>query len=215
MYCFACHCIDCQKQSGSTCGLFATIEADRVKSIGQTPPRVTTIARASGQSKQVSACPKCTTIVWDASGTFSSAVISIKIGTLDMPSLMEPDMHMYIENKLTWLQLPNDAKTCKGMFKESEVWPKSSLARLEACEAKLKAEQKEAAEKVAAEKGTGEDDPTQEDSESQADKTPTAETPEEQDLEERDADKEFERRQKALEERLEKLTLKISEQERT
>jgi hypothetical protein len=209
LYCFACHCRDCQRQTGSVFAAFASIEADRVISIGQIPPQAMTIARPSGLSKQVFACPKCKTIMWDASGAFSGAIISIKIGTLDIPSLMEPDMHMYVESKVSWLPLPKDAKVCRGMFKEREVWPKSSIARLEACQEKFEASRKDAAQDSTKkeEEEDGEDN--------QADKTPTAETPEEKAVDDQNADKEFERRQKALEERLEKLTLKISEQGRT
>jgi hypothetical protein len=121
---------------------------------------------------------------------------------------MEPDMHMYVESKVSWLPLPKDAKVCRGMLKETEVWPQSSIKRLEACQAKF-----EALRKVAAQDATKEEE-EEGDSDDQADKTPTAETPEEKDVDSQDVDKDFERRQKALEERLEKLTLKISEQGR-
>ena len=115
---------------------------------------------------------------------------------------------MYVESKVSWLPLPKDAKFCRGMFKETEVWPQSSITRLEACQTKF-----EASRKVATQDAMKEEE-EEDDSDDQADKTPTAETPEEKDLDSQDADKEFERRQKALEERLEKLTLKISEQGR-
>jgi hypothetical protein len=206
MYCFACHCADCQRQTGSVFAAFASIEADRVASIGQTPPQTLSIARPSGAKKDVFVCPKCKAIVWDVWADYSGAIISIRVGTLDIPSLMEPDLHIYVDSKVSWLPLPKDAKTCRGMFDEKKDWPKSSTARLEACWAKFQAS-KEAAQSVQTQQEEDGDE-----SENQADKTPTAETPEEKDVDDRDADKDFERRQKALEERLEKLTLKISEQ---
>ncbi|KAF2704033.1 hypothetical protein K504DRAFT_463109 [Pleomassaria siparia CBS 279.74] len=220
LYCFACHCPDCQRQSGSAFAAFAVIENDRVTSIGRCPPQKMTIARPSGITKLVMGCTRCKTIVWDASSAFSVGTVGIKVGSFDFPNLMEPDMHMYVESKVSWLPLPKDAKTCVGRFDAKEVWPKSSLARLEVCKAKFEKEQKEKTEKERARKDEvpsqeEEEEKEQEEEESQADRTPTAESPEEKDVEEQDADKEFEKRQKALEERLERLTLKISQQART
>ena len=213
MFVVACHCYECQKQTGSAFGVYANIEADRVKTTSSDPPQEITIARIGQSTSPVRgyACPKCWSILWETSS--NPGVISIKVGSLDMPSIMAPDLHTFIDTKVPWLSLPEDAKTCKGPSGGTEIWPKSSLKRLEACRVKWEAAQEQAADKI---KDQHAEEPTQEEPDSQADKTPTAETAEEVDDEDQDQelDEEFERRQKVLEERLAKLTLKISEQEK-
>ncbi|KAF2730746.1 hypothetical protein EJ04DRAFT_444428 [Polyplosphaeria fusca] len=180
LYCYACHCADCQKTTGSAFATFATIEANRVTSVGTTPPETTT----SGST----ACPKCGTKLWCTSH-LSPAIILLKTGTLDLPSLMEPDIHCFIASKVTWVKLPKHAKTMDGPLDVSKAWPQASLERLERCMAECE---------------LGRDG---------GDKTPTAQSPEADDDDD-DNDDEFEHKyaeaERALQERLEKLTLKLA-----
>jgi dGTP triphosphohydrolase len=123
---------------------------------------------------------------------------------------MQPDLHMFIEGKISWVILPEGSKTCKGPFDYREWWPKSSLRRLDAAVQRAQERKKLHAEAAQAESREVEE-------EKEADKTPTAQTPEEKDDVAED-DEEFERRylktEKALQERLEQLSLKLTENEK-
>lgn len=120
---------------------------------------------------------------------------------------MEPDLHSYIESKIPWVILPEGAKTCRGPFDYRKHWPKSSLKRLES--AVQRARERKKAAQAATIRHEAEE-------EKETDKTPTAQTPDEQD-EGAEDDEEFERRfqetEKALQERLEQLSLKLKEHE--
>ncbi|KAF2251145.1 hypothetical protein BU26DRAFT_517865 [Trematosphaeria pertusa] len=203
LFCHACHCADCHKSSGSVFACFATIEADRVTSIGSMPPKFATTVRRDGVARHNAFCPKCGTQLW-GNGDWSPATIDIRVGSLDIPGLMEPDLHEFIESKVDWVILPEGAKTCKGGYEIKDYWPKSSLKRLDAAMSRY--EERLKLSKAAA-SGAGEDE-----DEKEADKTPTAQSPEE-----KEDDEEFEKRyqvtEKALQERLEKLSLKLNEQE--
>lgn len=203
LFCFACHCTDCHKHTGSVFALFASIEADCVTSIGATPPKITPSVRPSGILRVAASCGKCGTQLW-ASGDKTPVTVDIKAGTLDYPELMEPDIHEFIEAKIPWVILPEGAKTCKGPFDFKKVWPKSSLRRFEAA---MKRNEERRLRTVAGTDGAEENE-----DEKEADKTPTAQSPEE-----KENDEEFEKRyqetEKALQERLEKLSLKLKEQE--
>jgi hypothetical protein len=121
---------------------------------------------------------------------------------------MEPDIHSFVDGKLAWITLPKDAKTSKGHYDHEKTWPKSSLKRLEECLARF-----EAAKKAVASQAASAGDSLREKDESPIDgdgeKTPTATG----DAEDGEDDEAFERRftetEKALQERLAKLSLKL------
>jgi len=63
----------------------------------------------------------------------ASLVVDVKVGTLDFPGLMEPDIHSHVESKVDWLILPPHARTVPKDYSHRNCWPKSSLQRLDAC----------------------------------------------------------------------------------
>lgn len=212
LFCHACHCQDCNKQTGSVFASFTTIEAEFVSSIGKTPPQIVTTRRPGGNLRHQAACRTCGTKLWSV-GDGTPLTADILSGTLDLPELMEPDVHAFIEAKISWVILPEGAKTCRGPFDFRKHWPKSSMKRLEA--AVLRAQARQRAIKVAGDAGVVVEG-VDVDDEKEADKTPTASTPDEKEDAVED-DEEFERRyretEKALQERLEQLSLKLNENE--
>lgn len=209
LFCHACHCQDCNKHTGSVFACFTTIETEFISSIGKTPPKITSVVRPNGIVRQMATCGTCNTRLW-ASGDRATVLTDINTGTLDLPELMQPDLHEYIESKISWVLLPEGTKTCKGPFDYTEWWPKSSLRRLDAAIQKAEEKEKLRAKVAQAEGLDGEE-------EKEADKTPTAQTPDEKD-EGAEDDEEFERRyletEKALQERLEQLSLRLKENEK-
>lgn len=207
LFCYACHCSDCQKATGSVFACFTTIEAEHLVSIGATTPHLTRRVRPSGLVRVAASCPQCGTILW-AGGDKDPVTTDVRTGTLDHPELMEPDLHAYIESKIPWIELPAGARTCKGAYDFRTAWPKSSLKRFDAAV-------KRHEERGRAKGGGGEGVGSGAEDEKEADKTPTAQSPEGK---EEDDDEAFEERyretERALQERLEKLTLKLNEEDK-
>ncbi|KAF1967873.1 hypothetical protein BU23DRAFT_592425 [Bimuria novae-zelandiae CBS 107.79] len=207
LFCHACHCQDCNKQTGSVFACFTTIETDFISSIGATPPKIVTTPQPAGFPRHEASCGKCGTRLW-TSGDRAPVTVDITTGTLDLPEIMAPDLHSFIESKVSWIILPEGTKTCKGQFDYKEHWPRSSLKRLDAAFQRAKARQQAAKAAISAQDS---------EEEKEADKTPTAQTPDEKDAVVED-DEEFERRFReteiALQQRLEKLTLRLNENEK-
>jgi hypothetical protein len=209
LFCHACHCQDCNKHTGSVYACFTTIEAEYITSIGKTPPKITAAFRPNSSPRHIASCGTCGTRLW-ASGVQTPVTADINTGTLDLPELMEPDLHEFIESKISWVILPEGTRTCKGPFDYRKWWPKSSLKRLDAAIERAQERKKLHAKVAQAE--------SQEvDEEKEADKTPTAQTPDEKD-DVAENDEEFERRyletEKALQQRLEQLSLRLTETEK-
>ncbi|KAF1962301.1 HET-domain-containing protein [Byssothecium circinans] len=223
LFCHACHCSDCQKQSGSVYGCSATVLTTDI-TCGSQPPKIDKTVRPSGQERSVASCELCGTVLW-ATGDMSPITTGVKVGVLDHPEIMEPDFHCFVENKIPWVILPEGARTGEGMLDFREVWPRASLRRFDEAIGKYEeGQKKEGKGKVDGEKETvgkeekvvGEVDGRGEEESEEADKTPTAQSPEEEREDADDDDEEFERKARATElallERLEKLTMKLENQ---
>ena len=131
-----CHCSMCQRQSGSAFAVNALIEADRVRLLQGDVTEVT-VPSPSGNGQVIARCPKCQVAVWSNylvfyKGILGDAIRFIRVGTLDDPSKMPPDVHIFTSSKQPWLVLPPDAQVVEEYYVTQDVWPKESLDRMAA-----------------------------------------------------------------------------------
>jgi hypothetical protein len=56
----------------------------------------------------------------------------VRGGTLDDPSSITPDVHIYTRSKLSWITLPDAVPAFATYYDTKKLWPASSLERLEA-----------------------------------------------------------------------------------
>ena len=130
MFVHCCHCLDCQRQTGSAFVLNALIEADRVEILsGETQgyPQPTD----SGRSHIIHRCTKCGTAMWSNYGGLS-AIRFVRVGTLEQPLAVKPDVHIYTRSKQPWVVLPEGVPAFEAYYRASSVWPAESLARRKA-----------------------------------------------------------------------------------
>jgi hypothetical protein len=130
MFVHCCHCLDCQRQTGSAFVLNALIEADRVELLSGEPEPVT-VPTDSGHPHDIYRCPKCQTAVWSDYGQ-RRVLLFVRAGTLDTPSALTPDVHIYVRSKLPWIALPADAPAFETYYDRRRLWPEASQARLRA-----------------------------------------------------------------------------------
>ena len=98
----ACHCTDCQRQSGSAFGLSLAVAAAQFELL-RGELKSFSVTCDSGRVKQCSFCPECGTRIHHRT---DDAMLSIKAGTLDDPSALVPEAHYWVKHKLAWLALP-------------------------------------------------------------------------------------------------------------
>lgn len=130
-----CHCSWCQRQNGSAFAVNALIEADRVQILQGDVVEVT-VPSPSGKNQRIARCPKCQVAVWSyylaMHGGVGELIRFIRVGTLDHPDLVPPDVHIYTSTKAPWLTLPSDALAVEAFYKVDEVWSEESLRRRQA-----------------------------------------------------------------------------------
>ena len=128
LFVHCCHCRWCQRETGSAFALNAMIEADRVQLLAGEIVLIDTPSQ-SGKGQQISRCPVCEVAVWSIYGGAGEAVRFIRVGTLDEPSRLPPDIHIYTASKQPWVELPSDIPAESEFYKVSARWPPESLER--------------------------------------------------------------------------------------
>jgi len=124
----ACHCRDCQRATGSAFALNMWIERQFVEASGPEPASVRLTA-GSGQPHDVFSCPACGTPLWSKYHAAPGDTLLVRAVTLDDPQAVKPDVHIFTRSKLSWLELPKDARAFESFYKIDEVWPPESLER--------------------------------------------------------------------------------------
>lgn len=130
MFVHCCHCRDCQRQTGSAFVLNALIETDRIEMLREEPAPIS-MATESGRPHDIYRCPDCRIAVWSDYGR-RGVMRFVRVGTLDDPSGLPPDVHIFTRSKLPWVALPDGVPSFDVYYDMKEVWPAESLKRREA-----------------------------------------------------------------------------------
>jgi hypothetical protein len=127
MFVHCCHCRDCQRQTGSGFVINALIETDRILLLAGDPGPVA-VPTDSGRPHLIYRCPHCRTAVWSEYGGIA-ALRFVRVGTLDNPAALSPDVHIYVRSKLPWVTLPNAVSAFEAYYDARRLWPAASLER--------------------------------------------------------------------------------------
>ncbi|MEM7017647.1 MAG: GFA family protein [Pseudomonadota bacterium] len=99
-----CHCQDCQLQSGSAFGMSLVIPHEGTFQLTSGQLKTFETVADSGRKKTCAFCGDCGVRIYNA----TSALKSIKAGTLDDTAWLAPDAHYWTKNKQPWVGLPGD-----------------------------------------------------------------------------------------------------------
>ena len=128
LFVHCCHCRWCQRETGSAFVLNAMIEADRVVLLSGAPEAVDTPSN-SGKGQKIWRCPKCRVALWSNYAGAGPSVHFVRVGTLDNPDLLPPDIHIYTSTKQPWVVLPESTPAVPEFYKPQDRWPAESLER--------------------------------------------------------------------------------------
>ena len=134
LFVHCCHCRWCQRETGSAFVLNAMIEADRVRLLHGDVEIVDTPSE-SGRGQRIARCPQCRVALWSNYGGGGDAIRFVRVGTLDEPDRLPPDVHIFTASKQPWVVLPPGTPAFAEFYRAADVWPAESLARREAVRA--------------------------------------------------------------------------------
>jgi hypothetical protein len=128
LFVHCCHCRWCQRESGASFALNAMIEADRVTELGA-PPELVDTPSDSGSGQLIARCPKCWVAVWSHYAGSGPLIKFVRVGTLDNPDLLPPDIHIFTASRQAWVVLPQGTPAVPSYYEREDHWPAESLAR--------------------------------------------------------------------------------------
>jgi hypothetical protein len=88
------------------------------------------VPRDDGSVQRISRCPRCQVAVFSVYG--SPEVRFVRGGTLDDPTVITPDVHIFTRSKVGWVSLPEGAPAFEDFYDAEKLWPAESLRRLNA-----------------------------------------------------------------------------------
>ena len=124
-----CHCLNCQRQTGSAFVVNLMIETSQVEMVAGAPQSVE-VPRDDGSTQRIFRCPTCQVAVFSEYGR--PELRYVRAGTLDQPSGVTPDVHIFTRSKVNWIAIPESAPAFEVYYDRNALWPAASLERLNA-----------------------------------------------------------------------------------
>lgn len=135
LFVHCCHCRWCQRETGTAFALNAIIEADRVVLLNGEPEIVHTPSN-SGKGQKIARCPNCRIALWSNYAGAGDTLRFVRVGTLDEPDRLPPDIHIFTSSKQPWVVLAPNVPAVAEYYDRNEYWPKESLERRRALPAR-------------------------------------------------------------------------------
>ena len=133
-----CHCRWCQRETGTAFALNALIEAERLAHLKAEPQIIDTPSQ-SGRGQKIARCPSCRIAVWSYYGGAGPIIRFIRVGTLDTPQVLRPDIHIFTASRQPWVVLPEGVPAVPEFYEIERQWSPESLARREVFLPRLRA----------------------------------------------------------------------------
>jgi hypothetical protein len=138
LFVHCCHCRWCQRESGASFALNAMIESDRVTVLGAEPELVHTPSQ-SGYGQDIARCPQCRIAVWSHYAGAGPLLRFLRVGTLDEPERLPPDIHIFTASRQPWVIILPDVPSMPEYYDREQLWPAESLARRRALQPRIDA----------------------------------------------------------------------------
>jgi hypothetical protein len=123
-----CHCRWCQRETGTAFALNAMIEADRVELLAGAPELVVTPSN-SGRGQKIWRCPSCRIAVWSNYAGGGDKVRFVRVGTLDDPDQLPPEVHIFTASKQPWVVIPAGMPAVAEYYERDQIWSPEALER--------------------------------------------------------------------------------------
>ena len=103
----ACHCRECQRQSGSAFGMSMLVKKDNLTVTGLTKQ----FRRMADSGNEVTGvfCPECGVRIYHVLKS-AQDVLALKPGTLDDARWLRPELFIWMKSAQSWVPVPNGVK---------------------------------------------------------------------------------------------------------
>lgn len=133
-----CHCSWCQRESGASFALNALIESDRLEVLKGGLARIE-LPSNSGKGQILVKCPECLVTLWSHYAGMGEHMSFVRVGTLDDPTALPPDVHIFTNTKQPWITLDDGKPVMAEYYRKADVWRPDAIKRFEALVTGVKA----------------------------------------------------------------------------
>jgi hypothetical protein len=116
---YACHCTDCQTQSGSAFALQMPVFEAMLTVTGELISGERT--QPSGAMGTIFACSKCLVQLYSKNST-RPGMVTIRVGTLDASKDVVPKFHLWNRSRQTWVSIPEGAISMEEQPRAIAEW---------------------------------------------------------------------------------------------
>ena len=116
---YACHCLECQKQSSAAFALSMPVQFEDMEIEGSTAEYLR--STDSGTRTRCIFCPDCGTRLYHRSHS-SPEIVTIKAGTLDNTGSIRPVAHLWVSRKQPWVILDDDVPAFSTQPPDLKAW---------------------------------------------------------------------------------------------
>jgi hypothetical protein len=104
------------------------IETNRILTLGVAPEPVDTPSE-SGLGQIIARCPKCRIALWSHYAGAGPLLSFVRVGTLDNPDALPPNIHIFTASKQPWVLIPAGVPSVPQYYQREKYWPAESLER--------------------------------------------------------------------------------------
>ncbi|GAA4857013.1 GFA family protein [Luteimonas vadosa] len=123
-----CHCRWCQRETGSAFAINAMIETGRVERL-QGEVETVPVPSESGKGQRIARCPDCRIALWSHYPGGGPEIAFVRVGTLDDPDALPPDIHIHVGSRQPWVALPEGARAFDAFYDPRQEWTAEALQR--------------------------------------------------------------------------------------
>ena len=127
-----CHCRWCQRETGSSFALNAMIESEPDHGAERRGAGVCGHASQQRQGPADRPLPELPGRRLEPLRRRGHLVAFVRVGTLDDPDRLPPDIHIFTASKQPWVIIPPGVPAVAEYYDRKQYWPADSLARREA-----------------------------------------------------------------------------------
>lgn len=104
------------------------IETSRLEHLTGEVQRVDTPSN-SGKGQKIIRCGVCRVALWSQYAGAGDLISFVRVGTLDDPDRLPPDIHIFTSTKQPWVILPPGIPAVPEYYDRKQFWPETSLER--------------------------------------------------------------------------------------
>ena len=108
------------------------IESEYVKTLIGAELEVITAPSDRDPGQQILRCAKCYVALRSFYPDHGPFLSFIRVGTLNQPHVVTPDIHLFVRSKVPWISLPDGVLKKEELNNIEEVWAEQSIMRRKA-----------------------------------------------------------------------------------